>query len=194
MQTAEEIESYEGVLVKLDNVTISSVNQYDWAITDASGFEALIDDDMATMLADNAMSEFVEGQELEYVSGIFNYSYGTFKVQIRDMDDIGQTLGVNDEATNIAYNYSLHDNYPNPFNPYVNIAYELPEAGQVKVEIVNLLGQNVKTLINDMQSPGSYVYKWNGKDANGTSVNSGMYFAIINRESERNILKITYLK
>ena len=84
--------------------------------------------------------------------------------------------------------------YPNPFNPYVSIAYELPEAGQVKVEIVNLLGQNVKTLINDMQSPGSYVYKWNGKDANGTSVNSGMYFAIINRESERNILKITYLK
>ena len=84
--------------------------------------------------------------------------------------------------------------YPNPFNPYVSIAYKLPEAGQVKVEIVNLLGQNVKTLINDMQSPGSYVYKWNGKDANGTSVNSGMYFAIISRESERNILKITYLK
>ena len=76
----------------------------------------------------------------------------------------------------------------------MGIAYELPEVGQVKVEIVNLLGQNVKTLINDMQSPGSYVYKWNGKDANGTSVNSGMYFAIINRESERNILKITYLK
>ena len=61
-QTAEEVESYEGVLVKLDNVTISSVNQYDWSITDASGFEALIDDDMANMEADNFMSSLAEGQ------------------------------------------------------------------------------------------------------------------------------------
>ena len=84
--------------------------------------------------------------------------------------------------------------YPNPFNPYVSIAYNLPNAEKVKVEIVNLLGQNVKTLVNGMQTSGSYVYKWNGKDANGMSLNSGMYFAIINRESGRNILKITYLK
>ena len=84
--------------------------------------------------------------------------------------------------------------YPNPFNPYVSIAYNLPNSEKVKVEIVNLLGQNVKTLVNGMQTSGSYVYKWNGKDANGMSLNSGMYFAIINRESGRNILKITYLK
>jgi hypothetical protein len=43
-QTAEEVESYEGVLVKLENVTVSSVNSYDWSITDASGMEALIDE------------------------------------------------------------------------------------------------------------------------------------------------------
>jgi hypothetical protein len=45
-----------------------------------------------------------------------------------------------------------------------------------------------------MQTPGSYTYRWNGKDENGIDLNSGMYFAIINRESGRNILKITYLK
>jgi len=45
-----------------------------------------------------------------------------------------------------------------------------------------------------MQAPGSYTFKWNGKDDNGISLNSGMYFAVINRESGRNILKITYLK
>ena len=44
--------------------------------------------------------------------------------------------------------------YPNPFNPYVSIAYNLPNAEKVKVEIVNLLDKNVKTLVNDMQSPG----------------------------------------
>ena len=84
--------------------------------------------------------------------------------------------------------------YPNPFNPYVNISYALPTTENVKIDIVNLLGQNVKTLVNTMQTPGSYTYRWNGKDENGIDLNSGMYFAIINRDSGRNILKITYLK
>ena len=84
--------------------------------------------------------------------------------------------------------------YPNPFNPYINIAYELPDAGRVQVDIVNLLGQSVKTLVNAVQSPGSYVYRWDGKDINGVGLNSGIYLAVINRESGNTILKITYLK
>ena len=84
--------------------------------------------------------------------------------------------------------------YPNPFNPSINITYDLPNADHVRVEIVNLLGQHVKTLVNGMQSSGTYTYKWDGKDASGMFLNSGMYFAVIFRESARNILKITYLK
>ena len=103
------------------------------------------------------------------------------------------TLSNDIENTVLPTEYSSKA-YPNPFNPYVNIAYELPSAENVRIDIVNLLGQNVKTLVNKMQAPGSYTFKWNGKDANGISLNSGMYFAVINRESGRNILKITYLK
>ena len=84
--------------------------------------------------------------------------------------------------------------YPNPFNPYVNISYNLLSADQVEVSIVNLLGQKVKTLVNDFQSPGAYLYKWDGKDNKGVSMQSGIYFAIINHQKNRNILKITYLK
>ena len=46
-QDADEVESYEGVLVRLNNVTIASVNDFDWAVTDATGAVTLIDDDMA---------------------------------------------------------------------------------------------------------------------------------------------------
>ena len=81
-QTAEEVESYEGVLVKLENVTVSSVNTYDWSITDETGSEALIDDDMANMAADNFLSTLAEGQGLESVMGIFNFSYGTYKIPV----------------------------------------------------------------------------------------------------------------
>ena len=127
-----------------------------------------------------------------------NYNYGFTAIDgLLDLGVYGwnecNTLSNKSESTILPTEFSSKA-YPNPFNPYVSIAYNLPKAEKVKVEIVNLLGQNVKTLVNGMQTPGSYVYKWNGKDANGMSLNSGMYFAIINRESGRNILKITYLK
>lgn len=169
-------ESYEGVLVKMNQVTISMVNSFDWTITDASGAVTLIDDDMATMSADNLMSEFIEGQELEYVSGIFNYSYGTFKIQIRDLDDIGQALGINDEATNIAYNYSLHDNYPNPFNPETHIRFELGAQENVKLMIYDALGRQVRTLVYGQSfSPGIHAVNWDGRNNKGQAVPSGVY-------------------
>ena len=103
-------------------------------------------------------------------------------------------LSNEDESFSIIPEVFSSKAYPNPFNPYVKISYELPNLENVTVNIVNLLGQNVKTLVNSIHSPGSYTYTWNGKDEKGLDVNSGMYFAIINYESGRSILKITYLK
>ncbi len=85
--------------MQLNNVTISSVNDYDWAITDETGFEALIDDDMANMEADNMMSMLSEGEVLDHVKGVFNYSFGTYKVQVRDAGDLGTTMGFDDVST-----------------------------------------------------------------------------------------------
>ena len=175
-QTAEEVESYEGVLVKLENVTVSSVNAYDWSITDASGMEALIDDDMATMVTDIAMSELVEGQQLSYIMGIFNYSYGTYKVQIRDMADLGATVGIDDDVRVNPYEYVLHDNFPNPFNPETQIRFSLGGRENVKLVIYDIMGRQVRTLINgDSFNSGFHVLNWNGRDNLGEKVATGMY-------------------
>ena len=175
-QTADEVESYEGVLVKLNNVTVSAVNQYDWAITDASGFEALIDDDMATMEADNMMSTLAEGQELEYVMGVFNFSYGTYKVQIRDVNDLGSMGGVNNDVEINPYAYALYDNFPNPFNPETQIRFSIGGQENVKLVIYDMMGRQVRTLINgDSFSAGFHVVNWNGFDTKGQRVPSGMY-------------------
>ena len=175
-QTAEEVESYEGVLVKLDNVTVSAVNQYDWSITDASGMETLIDDDMATMDADNAMSELVEGQELSHIMGIFNYSFGTYKVQIRDMADLGITVGINDDVKVNPYEYALHDNFPNPFNPETQIRFSLGNRENVKLVIYDIMGRQVRTLANgDSFNSGFHVLNWDGRDNIGEKVATGMY-------------------
>jgi hypothetical protein len=175
-QTAEEVESYEGVLVKLENVTVSSLNAYDWSITDASGMEALIDDDMATMVTDIAMSELVEGQQLSYIMGIFNYSYGTYKVQIRDMADLGATVGIDDDVRVNPYEYVLHENFPNPFNPETQIRFSLGGQENVKLVIYDIMGRQVRTLANgDSFNSGFHVLNWDGRDNIGEKVASGMY-------------------
>ena len=176
MQNADEVESYEGVLVKLENVTVSSLNDYDWSITDASGMEALIDDDMATMDADNAMSALVEGQQLSYIMGIFNYSFGTYKVQIRDVADLGATVGIDDDVKVNPYEYALHDNFPNPFNPETQIRFSLGGQENVKLVIYNIMGRQVRTLVNgDSFNSGFHVVNWDGTDNAGQKVASGMY-------------------
>ena len=152
------------------------MNQYDWAITDASGFEALIDDDMANMEANSHMSSLAEGQELDYIMGIFNYSYGTYKVQIRDVADLGETVGIDDDIQVNPYEYALHDNFPNPFNPETKIRFSVGGQENIKLVIYDVMGRQVRSLLNgESYGPGFHVVNWNGIDNQGQKVPSGMY-------------------
>ncbi|MBC8415017.1 MAG: T9SS type A sorting domain-containing protein [Candidatus Cloacimonetes bacterium] len=67
-------------------------------------------------------------------------------------------------------------NYPNPFNPSTTIKFNLIESGNVKLEIYNIKGQKVKTLLDCYMIPGRSELIWNGKDDNGKQVGSGVYF------------------
>ncbi len=71
--------------------------------------------------------------------------------------------------------YELYQNYPNPFNPITVIEYSLPEAGQVKIEIYNLAGQKVRTLVDSYLEAGRYKIYWDGTDDSGMRVSSGIY-------------------
>jgi flagellar hook assembly protein FlgD len=67
-------------------------------------------------------------------------------------------------------------NYPNPFNPTTTIAYSVPETGMTSVKVFNLKGQMINTLVNKEVAAGSQSITWNGKDASGNAVASGLYF------------------
>ncbi len=71
--------------------------------------------------------------------------------------------------------YHLADNYPNPFNPETTIEYEMPTSGSLRLEIYNMLGQKIKTLIDQNQVAGSHRVVWNGKNESGEAVASGIY-------------------
>jgi hypothetical protein len=72
--------------------------------------------------------------------------------------------------------FSLSQNYPNPFNPETEISYALPNACPVKLFVYNLLGQRVRTLVDEYQAAGHKSVLWDGTDEDGKQVASGVYF------------------
>ncbi|MEL6824337.1 MAG: FlgD immunoglobulin-like domain containing protein, partial [Calditrichota bacterium] len=88
---------------------------------------------------------------------------------------VGDPVGIGDEPLT-PVNFVLGENYPNPFNPTTRIQYELPIRASVDIAVYNLLGQKVRTLVNDIQAPGSYQLEWDGRDENGYQVASSVYF------------------
>jgi len=72
--------------------------------------------------------------------------------------------------------FTLSQNYPNPFNPYTTIEYSLPVKSRVVLSIYNILGQKVRTLIDNNQGAGCQAVLWDGKTDRGKDVASGIYF------------------
>ena len=72
--------------------------------------------------------------------------------------------------------HALTDNYPNPFNNSTSIRYEISSPGRVKIEIYNLLGQRVVTLVDEYRPIGRYATEWYGKNEDNQTVSSGIYF------------------
>ena len=70
----------------------------------------------------------------------------------------------------------LGQNFPNPFNPTTSISYAIREAGNVILEVFNVKGQKVTTLVDRNHEPGNYKVDWNGTDVHGKNVTSGIYF------------------
>ena len=83
-------------------------------------------------------------------------------------------MGIGDDPLPTAF--SLAQNYPNPFNPTTRISFDLPEQALTKLVVYNILGQQVSVLTNRHMSAGHHVFDWNGLDASGNSVASGVYF------------------
>ena len=100
-----------------------------------------------------------------YATGRTVYKY----VDSTAMVDINGQIVVPNQLT-------LSQNYPNPFNPRTVIPYELLKIGFVKIDIVDITGRTIRSLLNGIQSSGSHEVIWNGKDNTGKHVASGTYF------------------
>jgi hypothetical protein len=90
--------------------------------------------------------------------------------------------------------FAVSQNYPNPFNPGTIINYVLPKSSLVTIKIYNILGQEVRTLVNSELQAGYYSVQWNGDNNFGRSVASGVYIYRVTAGKNIKTMKMMYLK
>ncbi len=89
------------------------------------------------------------------------------------IDSISTNIG---NENRIPQDFQLNQNYPNPFNPSTVISYRLSESSDVKIKIYDVLGREIKTLIDSFQNTGEHSVVWNGTDNSHNQIGSGIYF------------------
>ena len=102
--------------------------------------------------------------------------------------------GVDDAEENIPEQFELNQNYPNPFNPKTVIGYRLPVSSHVQLKVFDLMGQEIKRLVNELQSAGRHKVIWNGTNNLGEKVSSGVYFYKLQSNGNLQIRKMTLLR
>ena len=160
-------EAFEGVLVRVEGICDNDDFGYgEWSLHDGSG---------PVRVDDFIYDEFIPVLGTSYqVTGILYYSYGEFKILPRDENDIVEILSIDDE-NQIPKQYILHQNYPNPFNPITTLRYDLPENSLVNITIYDMLGREVKTLVNSAQDAGFKSVIWDATNDFGKPVSAGVY-------------------
>lgn len=133
------------------------------------------------------------------VNGIFN---GVLEIENNsstspyNVNLSANSITVNIESTSnlIPKEFSLSQNYPNPFNPSTNIEFGLKESRFTKLVIFDILGREVKTLVNENLPAAFYKAVWNGRNSSGNLVSSGVYFYKIETEDFSEVKKLMFLK
>ena len=108
-----------------------------------------------------------------------------------DMVDVA-VLAIDDQLTPEVF--ALYQNYPNPFNPTTQIKYDLPEDALVSINIYDLMGRSIKSLVNSNQSAGYRSIQWNATNNLGEPVSAGLYLYTIQAGEFRQVKKMVLLK
>lgn len=114
-----------------------------------------------------------------------NYSKDTINFYLNPR----YVIGIRNINSEIPKNYSLSQNFPNPFNPVTNIAFSIPEESNVNLTVYDVLGREIKVLINEKLKPGNYQVDWNAQ-----VYTSGMYFYRLQTDKFTDTKKMVLVK
>jgi hypothetical protein len=182
-------EPYESMLVQFDSLTVTSINPvilgtgqpdvFQYEVTGDGSQPILVTRDGRNSYSSNPADAALAGvtilkvgARIKSLIGIIYYGNNRYKIVPRtDKDYIGAPVGVEiTRADMIPAEFALAQNYPNPFNPATKIQYAIPSSMRVSLKVYNVLGQEVTTLVDGVQSPGLYAVQFDA-----SKLASGMY-------------------
>lgn len=143
-------------------------------------------DQVAHLLTSSAAADAFTGS-------VYNDTWGWGKLRILSAIDIASTVEEMADGRR-APQLFLDQNYPNPFNPTTWIPFYLPEDGAASVTIYNVKGELVKVLRDRFYHRGAHSVQWDGTDARGRRVASGLYFCVLKQGSEKQTRKMVLIK
>jgi hypothetical protein len=108
--------------------------------------------------------------------------------------DRGDPTDAFDDPSIVPDRFAIVNNYPNPFNPATTIKFSVDRSSEISLDIYNILGQNVTTLVSGLYSAGLHTIIWNGTDRTGNEVASGVYFARLIAEGRNATRKMILLR
>ena len=141
--------------------------------------------------------DFIDGegtttteQEYTYLDDELSVA-GTYEYRLiqEDYDGTSETFGPEEFTFGAPTNAEISQNYPNPFNPVTTIPYQVPEETEVRMDVYNVLGERVQTLIDDQKQPGTYTV-----DFDGSRLASGVYIVRFQAGGVTETMEITLVK
>ncbi|GIV60451.1 MAG: hypothetical protein KatS3mg043_1540 [Rhodothermaceae bacterium] len=172
-------EAHEGMMLRFENVVVTTPNADagigrdfgEFAFSSDGTTENQVRSDDQSPLVPGGSSMFNGGERLAFIQGLWTYTFGNYKLMPEDANtDIGPVTNVATEDEPLPARYALHQNFPNPFNLQTTIRYELARTGRVSLEVFDLLGRRIATLVNGEQPAGSFTVTFDARD-----LASGMY-------------------
>ena len=168
-------EAHEGMSLIFENV-VAGPNPDDprdfgeWSFASESTEDFLRADDASADIPSDFNASLPEGTPIESIAGIWWFSFGNYKLVPEGAFDvvIGMDTATEDGETPLTF--ALDQNYPNPFNPTTTIAYSVPVSGSVTIEVFDLLGRSVSTLVDGTINAGQHTVEFDA-----SNLPSGMY-------------------
>lgn len=171
----ETSEQYECVLVRVNDITcLQEPDTHGiWFGNDSTGICGFDDQ---YLYWDNWVPEFIVniGDTFDVIQGFVAYSWGNYCVCPRGWDDINPIVSSNENTVNVSSEFI--GCYPNPFNPQTTAYLNLKNDSQVTLNVYNIKGEKIRTLVNEDLTAGEHHIMWNGTDDNNSKVSSGIYF------------------
>lgn len=171
----EEVDAGNGIVLARETVNLwvlfvrfePNVEFYEGSVDMPAGHRTMLGNGNDNLRTDDGAHvfnfyNFTEQSEMVYLA------------EVKRMLNLGETA-VDDRENTVPNDFVLAQNYPNPFNPETIISYTLPQAENVTLAVYDVLGNEITTLVNEHQTSGQHQVSWNGKDADGVNVASGIY-------------------